>query len=106
MSIGKLVVVVRTDIRTHKPAVCRFAPRVEIRVGGDLVDTHGPGEIFGEMALIDSQARSASFTAKTDCRLVPVDERRFLFMVQQTPFFALNVMQVLADRLRLAVNAG
>ena len=51
MSIGKLVVVVRTDIRTHKPAVCRFAPRVEIRVGGDLVDTHGPGEIFGEMAL-------------------------------------------------------
>jgi CRP-like cAMP-binding protein len=75
---------------------------VEIRVGSRLLTTIGPGEIFGEMALIDSAARSASVVAKTDCRLAPVDEQRFLFLVQHAPFFALNVMRVLAERLRLA----
>jgi CRP-like cAMP-binding protein len=75
---------------------------VEIRVGGHLLTTIGPGEMFGEMALIDSTARSASAAAKSDCRLAPVDERRFLFLVQHAPYFALNVMHVLADRLRRA----
>ena len=32
--------------------------------------------------------------------VIPVDERRFLFMVQQTPFFALRVMRVLTARVR------
>ena len=75
---------------------------VEIRVGGRFLTTIGPGEIFGEMALIDSTARSATVVAKSDCRLAPVDEQRFLFLVQHAPYFALNVMRVLADRLRLA----
>ena len=75
---------------------------VEIRVGSHLLATVGPGEMFCEMALIDTAARSASAVAKTDCRLAPVDEQRFLFLVQHAPYFALNVMQVLADRLRLA----
>jgi CRP-like cAMP-binding protein len=75
---------------------------VEIRVSGHLLATIGPGEIFCEMALINSAARSASAVAKSDCRLAPVDEQRFLFLVQHAPYFALNVMQVLADRIRLA----
>lgn len=73
---------------------------VDIRVGDTLVDTAGPGDIVGEMALIDSTVRSASAVATTECRLAPVNEKRFLFMVTQTPFFALHVMRVLADRLR------
>lgn len=75
---------------------------VDIRVGSHLLATVGPGEIFCEMALIGSTARSASAVAKSDCRLAPVDEQRFLFLVQHAPYFALNVMRVLADRLRLA----
>jgi CRP-like cAMP-binding protein len=73
---------------------------VEIRMGDEVAETVGTGGIVGELALIDSKARSATVVAKTDCRLAPVNEKRFLFMVQQTPFFALHVMQVLADRLR------
>jgi CRP-like cAMP-binding protein len=38
--------------------------------------------------------------AKTDASVVPVSERQFLFMVSHTPHFALNVMRVLARRLR------
>ncbi len=73
---------------------------VEILDGSALLETAGPGSIVGELALIDDEPRSASVVAKTDCRAVPVDRRRFQYMVQETPNFGLAVMKVLADRLR------
>jgi CRP-like cAMP-binding protein len=73
---------------------------VEIRIGDALLDHLGPGAIFGEMALVAGEKRSAAALAATDCRLVEISEKRFLFLVQQTPFFALEVMRVLAARLR------
>jgi len=75
---------------------------VQILAGSTVMETAGPGSIFGEMALIDDEPRIASVVAKTDCRVVAVDRRRFLYMVQETPNFALAVMKVLADRLRRA----
>jgi CRP-like cAMP-binding protein len=78
---------------------------VEIRLGNRLLDTLPARSIFGEMALIDGAPRSATAVAKTDVTLVPVGERQFLFLVSQTPFFALNVMRVLARRLRAANKA-
>jgi CRP/FNR family transcriptional regulator, cyclic AMP receptor protein len=77
---------------------------VEIKIGTHTAEIAGPGSIVGELALIDDEPRSAAAVAKTDCRLVPVDRRRFIYMVQETPNFALAVMKVLADRLR-ATNA-
>jgi CRP/FNR family transcriptional regulator, cyclic AMP receptor protein len=73
---------------------------VEIREGSTLLERAGPGSIFGEMALIDDAPRSATVVAKTASRLVAVDRRQFEFMVTETPYFALAVMKVLADRLR------
>jgi CRP-like cAMP-binding protein len=73
---------------------------VEVLVHNKLLDVLGAGEIVGEMALIDSRSRSATAVAKTPCRMAVVDEKRFLYMVQQTPLFALHVMRVLAHRLR------
>ena len=73
---------------------------VEILDGATSLEVVGPGSIFGELALIDDEPRSATAVAKTDCKLVAVDRRRFEFMVTETPFFALAVMKVLADRLR------
>jgi CRP-like cAMP-binding protein len=73
---------------------------VELTVNGKPLGTLGEGSIFGEMAIIESGPRSATAKARSDCRLVAVDEKRFLFLVQQTPFFALNVMRTLAKRLR------
>jgi CRP-like cAMP-binding protein len=52
------------------------------------------------MSLIDDSPRSADAVAKTACVLAPVDERRFLFLVHETPMFALHVMSVMAERLR------
>jgi CRP/FNR family transcriptional regulator, cyclic AMP receptor protein len=73
---------------------------VEIKVGSKVVETVSVDGFFGEMALIDGGIRSATAVAKTDCALVPINEKQFLFMVQETPFFALRVMRTLTARLR------
>jgi len=73
---------------------------VEILVNGKVVDTLGPSGILGEMVLIDKGPRSATAVAKTDCKLVSVNEQRFQRLVQQTPHFAIQVMRVMAQRLR------
>ena len=83
----------------------------DVVVNGKVVERATPGSLLGEMALIEHRERSASVRAATDCKLVAIDERRFLFLVQQHPFFALQVMQVMAERLRhmnevLSVGAG
>jgi CRP-like cAMP-binding protein len=61
--------------------------------------------IFGEMALIDAAPRSATAVAASDVTLVPVGEKQFLFLIGNTPHFALNVMRITARRLRTA-NKG
>jgi len=77
---------------------------VEIRRGGRVLETLGEGEFFGEMALVDHSPRSASASARTDCRIVEIDEKRFGFMVQQTPYFALEMIRTLVRRLRHRVG--
>jgi CRP/FNR family cyclic AMP-dependent transcriptional regulator len=74
--------------------------KVDIRLGNRLLGTLSDRDIFGEMALIDAAPRSATAIAASDVKLVPVGEKQFLFLVSQTPHFALNVMRVLARRLR------
>lgn len=74
--------------------------QVRIQTGNRTVTELGPESIFGEMALIDNEPRSASAIGVTDTELVPVSEKQFLFLVNQIPLFALKVMRVLAERLQ------
>lgn len=73
---------------------------IEIVVGDRVVEQVGPGEIFGEMALIDNSPRSASARAGKPSVIVPIDKFNFTYYVEHSPFFALDVMSVMADRLR------
>lgn len=74
---------------------------VNLIVHGTLVETLAPGGMFGEMALLGKkEPRTASAVAATDCKLSPIDRKRFMYLIQQTPYFALQMMQVMADRLR------
>lgn len=72
----------------------------EIDVNGRVVEELGEGGIFGEMALIDATPSSATVRAKTPLKIASINERRFLFLVQQHPTFAIELMKVLAARLR------
>jgi CRP/FNR family cyclic AMP-dependent transcriptional regulator len=73
---------------------------IAIQSGNRTLAELSANSIFGEMALIDDAPRSATAVAKTDVELVPISEKQFLFLVSQTPFFALKVMRVLTRRLR------
>ena len=73
---------------------------VSLTKDGRVLEQAGPGVIFGELALIDRESRSASAVAETDCELSSVDKRRFWFLVHETPYFAELVMRTMADRLR------
>ena len=74
----------------------------DVLVNGRIVETLEHGSIVGEVGLVSPGPRSATVVARTDCEFVAVDEKRFQFLVQQTPFFATQVMRVMAERLRKA----
>ncbi len=78
---------------------------VQLTYGVGQTTTVGPGSSFGEMALIDRNPRSADALAATDVQLYPVNQRLFFVLVHDTPYFALEVMKSLSDRLRRANGA-
>ena len=78
---------------------------VELRLPNGMVRRLGPDDSFGEMAIVDGSPRSATAVAVTDTKLAVLDRQRFLFLVQETPMFALQVMSSIAERLRTATGS-
>ena len=76
------------------------AGTIELRVMGRPVESLETNDILGEMALVDNQVRSATAVATTDCQVVPVDVEKFQYMIKETPYFAIEVLQIMARRLR------
>lgn len=76
------------------------AGRAEIHVGQTKVEDAQAGTIFGEMAMIDQEPRSASVLAITDCQFAEINRKRFQFLVTEAPSFATDVMRIMAERLR------
>jgi CRP/FNR family transcriptional regulator, cyclic AMP receptor protein len=74
---------------------------IELRTSNKVIATMGPDDVFGEMAVVDSSPRMATATAITDSVLAVIDRHRFLFLVHETPMFALQVMSTMAQRFRM-----
>jgi CRP/FNR family cyclic AMP-dependent transcriptional regulator len=92
-------VIFREGDEAHELFVVKSG-EIRIQIGNRTISELSADSIFGEMALIDNEPRSATAIAVTDVELIPVSEKQFLFLVSQTPYFALKVMRVLAQRLR------
>jgi CRP/FNR family transcriptional regulator, cyclic AMP receptor protein len=60
----------------------------------------GPGEIFGEIAVLDGRARTADATANTNCEVFIIDRREFIPFVRSQPTLALKFIELLCGRLR------
>jgi CRP-like cAMP-binding protein len=73
---------------------------LEVHLQDMVIDTIGAGSTFGEMALIDGSPRSATVIAKTRSEVAAIDEKTFIFLVDEMPYFALSTMRNLVDRLR------
>jgi CRP/FNR family transcriptional regulator, cyclic AMP receptor protein len=79
---------------------CMFAVLegvIEIHIGSSTVERVQPVQVFGEMGLTDQRPRSATAIAAVDSRVAVIDKKRFLRLVEQTPHFALNMMQVISE---------
>jgi CRP/FNR family transcriptional regulator, cyclic AMP receptor protein len=73
---------------------------VELRIGERVLARLAYGDIFGEMALVDDSTRSASAIAVSDVEIVPVSEKQFVELIREAPSFAIDIMRLLAQRLR------
>jgi CRP-like cAMP-binding protein len=74
---------------------------VEMVVNGKVVEIIKGGDIFGQGALIhEDHLRTSTARAITPCKLAVLDRKHFLFAVQETPLFALEVMRSYSDRFR------
>ena len=60
----------------------------------------GPGEIIGEMAIFESEVRSATVRAVGEARILTVDRRTFLRRVQEDPSLAFNILRTMSGRIR------
>jgi CRP/FNR family cyclic AMP-dependent transcriptional regulator len=75
---------------------------VSVSVGGELRASLGPGDYFGEMAIMEEGVRSASITAATDVRSYFLTPWEFRPFVEEHPEVAWTLLQNLARRLRAA----
>lgn len=74
--------------------------QAEIRICGVLFEECVPGTFMGEMAVIDGSNRYATVTATRDCKFAVIDQKRFQFLVDEAPKFAIDVMRVMSQRLK------
>lgn len=93
----------RGDPGTSLFAVLRGTVRISNRSadGKDAVLNMIPaGGIFGEIALLDGQPRTADAFAVSDCELMQIDRRDFVPLVSENPEIALKLIEILCGRIR------
>ena len=73
---------------------------VVLQSDGDDLSTLWPGDLFGEMAMIDGSTRSATALAKSDVDAIIIDRAAFLNVVREQPEFAMHVLTILSVRVR------
>jgi CRP/FNR family transcriptional regulator, cyclic AMP receptor protein len=78
----------------------------EVTIGGSKKATLGPGDFFGEIALLDGGPRTATVTATSDIQMLGLTEWVFRGLMQEHPSIAVKTLQQMAARLRSATKAA
>lgn len=87
----------------NEPGDCMFiilSGQIQIHKGSTTLAILGEKEVFGELSLLDAETRSASATAKTDCRLFKIDQEPFYELIDTRPEVARGFIKILCNRLR------
>ena len=75
---------------------------VEVTLRGEPLGAELAGGLIGEMAMINSSSRSATATVLSNVKAARIDRDQFRIIIQNDPDFALHIMNVMANRLRVA----
>jgi CRP/FNR family transcriptional regulator, cyclic AMP receptor protein len=78
----------------------------DVTIGGRRKATLGPGDFFGEIALLDGGPRTATVTATTDLKLLGLTEWVFRGLMQEHPKIAIKTLEAMAGRLRNATKVA
>jgi CRP-like cAMP-binding protein len=73
---------------------------VRVERDGRVLAERGPGEFFGEIALVSEGSRTATATCMTDCRLFILGRREFHSLMDEFPELKMRVLETLAQRIR------
>jgi CRP-like cAMP-binding protein len=85
------------------PGSCMYIVQsgvIEMMIGDKVVEICGPNEAIGFMSMIDGAPRSSTARVREPCELSLIDQRKFRFMVDEVPNFALYIMGAMARRIR------
>jgi CRP-like cAMP-binding protein len=74
--------------------------RIELRRGDQVLETVGADGTFGELAIIDDEPRTLTAVAVEPTDVAAINRQEFLFLVHETPMFAIQVMRSLSDRIK------
>ncbi|MFH2055328.1 MAG: ATP-binding protein [bacterium] len=77
-----------------------LAGEVRIIKNGVEIATRGPGELLGEMALLERTPRSATAIAATDCEIAEYSDEEFTDVIREMPELALKMLRSLSHKLR------
>jgi CRP-like cAMP-binding protein len=77
-----------------------------VTIGGRQRGKLGPGDYFGEIALLDGGPRTATVTATSDVRLLGLTEWVFRGLLKENPSIAVKTLQAMAGRLRKATKSS
>ena len=73
---------------------------IEMVIGDKVIEVCGENEAIGFMSMVDGAPRSSTARVKEACELSLIDRRKFRFMVDEVPNFALYIMGAMARRIR------
>jgi CRP-like cAMP-binding protein len=85
------------------PGSCMYVVQsglIEMTIGDKVIESCGANEAIGFMSMIDGAPRSSTARVKEACELSLIDQRKFRFMVDEIPNFALYIMGAMARRIR------
>src|SRR5262245_2172788 len=85
------------------PGTCMYVVQsgiIEMVIGDKIIEVCGPNEAIGFMSMIDGAPRSSTARIKEAAELSAIDQRKFRFMVDEVPNFAIYVMGAMARRIR------
>jgi CRP-like cAMP-binding protein len=86
-----------------EPGSCMYIVQsglIEMLIGDKVIEICGPNEAIGFMSMVDGAPRSSTARVKEACELSLIDQRKFRFMVDEVPNFALYIMGAMARRIR------